>query len=300
MAHDPIVNTFWPRLYEVYPDFQLWVARRQDDGRAGVHGAGALGRHPGAARARLGADATASPASRRRCARSSSRSSSRVPRHGARARRSCGGWRASRRRTGSTALIAPVRPTWKERYPLTPIERYVLWRREDGLPYDPWLRTHERLGAEVLDVAPRSMTITGSRDEWEEWTGLQFPEDGDYVVPGALVPVRFENGARHVRRAERLDAAPARRLLAAAALRVFARALEAAAHLAVRRLRRQRPAPPASRAARGAPAASAATSPPAPASGRGSRRCAASSASRSRAPGSSARARRSTPSGASA
>ena len=29
----------------------------------------------------------------------------------------------------------------------------------------------------------------------EEWTGLQFPEDGDYVVPGALVPVRFENGS---------------------------------------------------------------------------------------------------------
>jgi hypothetical protein len=71
----------------------------------------------------------------------------------------------------------------------------MLWRREDGLPYDPWIRAHERLGAEVLDVAPRSMTITGSRAEWEEWTGLQFPEDGDYVVPGALVPVRFENGA---------------------------------------------------------------------------------------------------------
>ena len=39
------------------------------------------------------------------------------------------------------------------------------------------------------------MTVTGSREEWEEWTGLQFPEDGDYVVPGALVPVRFENGS---------------------------------------------------------------------------------------------------------
>jgi hypothetical protein len=38
------------------------------------------------------------------------------------------------------------------------------------------------------------MTITGPRAEWEEWTGLQFPEDGDYIVPRALVPVRFENG----------------------------------------------------------------------------------------------------------
>ena len=32
MAYDPIVSTFWPRLYEVYPDFQLWVV----DGRRTV------------------------------------------------------------------------------------------------------------------------------------------------------------------------------------------------------------------------------------------------------------------------
>ena len=95
---------------------------------------------------------------------------------------------------GLDSLIAPVRPTWKERYPLTPIERYVLWRREDGYPYDPWLRTHERVGAELLEVCPLSMTVKGSRDQWEEWTGLQFPEDGDYVVPGALVPVGFVAG----------------------------------------------------------------------------------------------------------
>ena len=25
MNEDPIVNAFWPRLYEVYADFQLWV-----------------------------------------------------------------------------------------------------------------------------------------------------------------------------------------------------------------------------------------------------------------------------------
>jgi hypothetical protein len=38
------------------------------------------------------------------------------------------------------------------------------------------------------------MTIAGTRAEWEEWTGLTFPEDGEYVVPGALVPVRFKSG----------------------------------------------------------------------------------------------------------
>ncbi len=33
MAHDPIVNTFWGRLFEVYPDFQLWALDGRSDGR---------------------------------------------------------------------------------------------------------------------------------------------------------------------------------------------------------------------------------------------------------------------------
>jgi GNAT superfamily N-acetyltransferase len=98
------------------------------------------------------------------------------------------------REQGYPALIAPVRPTWKERYPLIAMERYASWRRDDGLPFDPWLRVHARLGAELVEVCPASMRIEGSVAEWEEWTGMAFPEDGDYVVPGGLVPVRFADG----------------------------------------------------------------------------------------------------------
>ena len=90
---------------------------------------------------------------------------------------------------GLLALIAPVRPTLKDRYPLTPMERYVSWEQAEGLPFDPWLRVHRRLGARFLRVAPESMVITGTVPEWEEWTGMRFPESGDYVVPGALQPV---------------------------------------------------------------------------------------------------------------
>jgi hypothetical protein len=43
---------------------------------------------------------------------------------------------------GLHRLIAPVRPSWEERYPTVPIERYAAWRREDGLPFHPWLRVH--------------------------------------------------------------------------------------------------------------------------------------------------------------
>ena len=88
------------------------------------------------------------------------------------------------RRHDLNALIAPVRPSWKERYPLVPIERYADWRRGDGLLLDPWLRVHERRGAIVLKPEPRSLRITGSVAEWEEWTGMSFPESGEYWFPG--------------------------------------------------------------------------------------------------------------------
>ena len=192
MNEDQIVKSFWPRLYEVYADFQLWVLDGKEtigyactlpvrwDGIPEPRGIdwamtnGVAGEPSDLCAIVVGIDPEyrgqgLSAVLLRRMA----------------------GLAAAH---GLDCMIAPVRPTWKEHYPLTPIERYALWRRDDGLPYDPWLRTHERAGAEILDPAPRSMTITGSRAEWEEWTGLQFPEDGDYVVPGALVPVRFADG----------------------------------------------------------------------------------------------------------
>jgi hypothetical protein len=41
------------------------------------------------------------------------------------------------RRHGVQALIAPVRPGWKERYPLVPIERCARWERPDSRLFDP-------------------------------------------------------------------------------------------------------------------------------------------------------------------
>ncbi len=90
---------------------------------------------------------------------------------------------------GFNALIAPVRPTLKHRYPLTPMDRYIRWTRDDGAPFDSWLRTHWNVGASIIKTAPYSMQIPGTVAEWESWTDLKFPESGEYVVPGALNPV---------------------------------------------------------------------------------------------------------------
>jgi GNAT superfamily N-acetyltransferase len=99
------------------------------------------------------------------------------------------------RRHGLAALIAPVRPSWKVRYPLVAIERYARWRRPDGLPFDPWMRVHARLGARVLKPEPRSLRITGTVAEWEQWTQMSFPESGDYWFPDGLATVAIDRDA---------------------------------------------------------------------------------------------------------
>lgn len=89
------------------------------------------------------------------------------------------------------AVIAPLRPTWKHRYPLVPMSRYATWTRDDGLSVDPWIRSHQRMGAEILAPAGRSMVIF-TVAEWESWTEMAFPESGQYVVPDALGLVEID------------------------------------------------------------------------------------------------------------
>ena len=96
------------------------------------------------------------------------------------------------RERGLPTMIAPARPTLKHRYPLVPIDRYARWTRADGTPFDPWIRTHWRLGARILATAPGAMRIVASVADWEEMTGMTFPESGEYVVPDALSPVRID------------------------------------------------------------------------------------------------------------
>jgi hypothetical protein len=103
-----------------------------------------------------------------------------------------GAFRAAARAASLGAVIACVRPTEKERYPLMSIESYAAWRRHDGLPFDPWMRLHARLGGRVVRPSPRSMTVRGTIADWQGWTGLQFPESGQYVVTGATSTVTID------------------------------------------------------------------------------------------------------------
>jgi GNAT superfamily N-acetyltransferase len=98
------------------------------------------------------------------------------------------------KRRGLGSLVAPVRPSWKDRYPITPIERYITWQRSDGLLLDPWMRVHERLGASILRAAPQSLEISQPIESWTRWVDMQFPDNGGYVFPGGLAPLTVVDG----------------------------------------------------------------------------------------------------------
>lgn len=183
LLHDPLSNEHWNRLYSEFPEFQFVAV---EDGEVLAEGCAIpVSGMPAAWRQAFLSEGEPD----RLCAlqvligpehqgRGLSRPLLEHLRSLARAR----GWE----------LVAPVRPTWKERYPLAPIERYARWRRADGLLLDPWLRVHERLGATVIGTAPEAMRIPGTVADWQDWTGMAFPETGSYVVPGALVPVEID------------------------------------------------------------------------------------------------------------
>lgn len=191
--HGDGLNRYWGRLTEERPDFQFHLVDRDalvaracsipirwngsvGDLPAGIDGAIARGFDEGGANV-LCALLIAVPFSQQGRGRS---------------RAALEAMLSIARAHGLATLIAPVRPSWKERYPLTPIERYAAWRRDDGLLFDPWMRVHERLGGDVLRPEPESLRITGTVEEWESWTGMAFPESGEYVFPQGLAPLMID------------------------------------------------------------------------------------------------------------
>jgi len=97
------------------------------------------------------------------------------------------------RREGFKRLIIPIRPNLKSRYPLISISQYIKWKKEDGLPFDPWIREHVKHGAHIIKPCHRAMYIPGSIADWEKWTGLKLPASGEYVIEGALTPVTIDH-----------------------------------------------------------------------------------------------------------
>jgi GNAT superfamily N-acetyltransferase len=98
---------------------------------------------------------------------------------------------------GFRDLYAPVRPTQKAHQPFVSMSEYAAMRRSDGLPQDPWLRTHFQIGGSTMKIAPYAMTIVGTIAEWSAWTGVIFERSGLVAVDGALSPVHVSLEQNH-------------------------------------------------------------------------------------------------------
>lgn len=196
---DPVAAAAWPRITGLFADYHLALAEDTAPAPVGVGYSipfcwdGTPGGLPGGWHAVV-AQALADHDAGRTPTAAAALSITVAPTHQGRglSSRLLGGLRQAAAAHGLPALVAPVRPSAKHRYPLIPMDRYVRWRRADGAPWDPWLRVHWRFGAELVAVCPESMRITGTVAQWEAWTGLALPDSGDYVVPGALVPIRVD------------------------------------------------------------------------------------------------------------
>jgi hypothetical protein len=200
LNHDPVVEALWRYLYELAPDYQFALLDEKSESLAAIgncipirwdgnphtlpdSGVDAVLEEGIAC---LGEGATATAASALMIVVTADRLGHGISSEAIRAMAEIVG------RHGLTELVAPVRPTDKHRYPLIPIERYIRWRREDGLPLDAWIRVHERVGGEILRPAAAAMRVTGSVADWERWTRMPLPETGSYVIPDALVPVEID------------------------------------------------------------------------------------------------------------
>jgi hypothetical protein len=193
MYHDAVASRCWDRQYEEFPDLQLFMLD-DDDRLLAESNAVAIPFGPDELPDE-GWDAALERAFAGEPARAVSAIAITIgvtERRNGHSLRMLTAMRDAAQARGLVDLVAPVRPSLKHLYPLTPTESYVRWRRDDGALFDPWLRVHERAGAELVRVAPSSMRIPGTVAQWEQWTGMAFPESGTYVVPGALVPVEID------------------------------------------------------------------------------------------------------------
>jgi hypothetical protein len=129
------------------------------------------------------------------------------------------------RREELRVVVVPLRPTRKSAHPNVPMEEYMTWTRatktemsyghdplrlafpssewgsigdtygDNALPFDPWLRKHVRLGGKIAKIAPRSMVVKGTLEDWKDWTGIDFTlfsKDANYITQARLKRGRLE------------------------------------------------------------------------------------------------------------
>ncbi len=103
--------------------------------------------------------------------------------------------------SGLSQVIAPARPVDKSKFPDLSMEKYAnLFDENTGEHVDPWIRTHLRHGGKIVKVGKNSHVVHSSDgswpsvEQWQEWTGKQFPKDGLYDIPNGNAKLNIHDG----------------------------------------------------------------------------------------------------------
>jgi hypothetical protein len=110
-------------------------------------------------------------------------------------RRMLEGLKSCGQSAGLRRLIGPVRPTQKSRYPWLSMADYIQMSDANGLPSDPWLRTHVRMDATIIGPCERSMQLAGQITDWERWLSVKFSPAALQTMPTLLAPLRVDHAA---------------------------------------------------------------------------------------------------------
>lgn len=98
------------------------------------------------------------------------------------------------REAGCRGMLAPARPSARAMMPHLAIADYAALRLPDGRHFDPWIRTHERIGGRIIGTCEASMRVSGPHGDWEAWTGMLLPHQGRLLVPGAIGWLELRDG----------------------------------------------------------------------------------------------------------
>lgn len=98
------------------------------------------------------------------------------------------------REAGCQRALVLLRTHAKAAHPLTPFVRYLAATRDDGHPFDPWLRQAWTAGLRPVRSVDRSLVVAAPLARWVDWAGHPFPTSGPELVPAAIKPaiVEFE------------------------------------------------------------------------------------------------------------
>jgi len=117
-------------------------------------------------------------------------------------RRMLGALKAAALDAGLSQLIVPVRPNRKHAHPWMPMADYLQRVNAEGLPEDPWLRTHARLDARIVGPCARSMQLSGTVADWQRWLGISLTDAPQQVAPTLLAPLSIDPDTRIARYVE--------------------------------------------------------------------------------------------------